>query len=35
MPINKAIIENLLEELQGYLYDLESMQFTLDELEDT
>lgn len=34
MPLNKRIIRELLEELQGYLYDLESMDFTLKELEE-
>lgn len=33
MPINKTIILKLLEELQGYLYDLENMDFSLAELE--
>lgn len=33
MPINKTIILKLLEELQGYLYDLENMNFSLAELE--
>ena len=34
MPIDKTIINNLLEELQGYIYDLENMHFTLFELEE-
>ena len=34
MPIDKTIINNLLEELQGYIYDLENMRFTLFELEE-
>lgn len=34
MPINKVIIQKLLEELQGYLYDLENMNFSLAELEE-
>lgn len=33
MPIDKPIINNLLEELQGYVYDVETMHFTLSELE--
>lgn len=33
MPIDKTIIRQLLEELQGYVYDLENMSFTLPELE--
>lgn len=33
MPLNKQIINQLLEELQNYLYDLEGMNFTLEELE--
>ncbi|OGG02138.1 hypothetical protein A2W14_02755 [Candidatus Gottesmanbacteria bacterium RBG_16_37_8] len=34
MPINKTIILDLLEKLQEYLFDLENMNFTLDELEE-
>lgn len=34
MPINKEVILKLLEELQGYLYDLEHMTFTLKEIEE-
>lgn len=34
MPVNKQIILKLLEELQGYLYDLENMHFSLAELEE-
>jgi uncharacterized protein YutE (UPF0331/DUF86 family) len=33
MPINKRIIYELLEKLKEYVYDIESMNFTLTELE--
>ena len=35
MPINKAIINELLEKLKDYIYDLERMNFTLAELEES
>ena len=33
MTIDTLIITKLLEELQGYIHDLETMNFTLEELE--
>ncbi len=32
MPINKEIINRLLEQLKDYIYDLENMEFTQNEL---
>ncbi|KKS82816.1 MAG: hypothetical protein UV59_C0053G0008 [Candidatus Gottesmanbacteria bacterium GW2011_GWA1_43_11] len=33
MPLNKIIVQDLLDQLKNYVYDLESMNFTLVELE--
>lgn len=32
MPIEREIVEKLLDQLKDYIYDLESMRFTEDEL---
>lgn len=33
MPLNKVIIQDLLDQLKNYVYDLETMNFDLNDLE--